>query len=924
MDQKEWKKVNKIVDTALDLKDEDREIYIDKQCGGDNKLKSEVTQLLKSIEDSDAENFLEGSDTYLKNLVADFPESIEKPSSLLGKTIDCYKILELIGHGGMGSVFLAERADKAYNRKIALKVVRRGMDTPSNIARFKQERNILATLSHPNIARLLDGGVTDFGLPYLVMEYVDGTPLLEYCDSRKLTVEQRLSLFKDVCRAVQHAHKNAVIHRDLKASNILVTDDGSVKVLDFGIAKLLESDDPQNDLLQTHTGARMLTLGYAAPEQLESRPVTTATDTYTLGILMYELLTGIHPFNFDDKDLTEVEKLIRHHNPVLPSKKFDSLPQNNQKQIARNRSTTSPKVIKKLQGDLDAIITKALRKEAEERYTSIEQLSEDLNRFKNSRPLIAQSDTIKYRTKKFMRRNRNLVAGVFLTLIISIAFTSYHFNRIKIERNIAETEARKAETVKNFLIDIFRSSNPFSASFEGKDVLARELLLNSKNVIGDELENQPDAYIDIQLAIGDALMGIDAFSEAEENYNKALAKSSEASDPLEKRIEILVKIGKLNVNSVNILTAHEYALEAENLLKQLENPPPVLEASVLSLRGNEISIRDDYKRGNRYYERADSIYINAEIENSYEYVRMLTRYGRSLIYVMDYYKAVSTLMKSNRIHRQLYDNPTTTIAENYKYMGWAYREMGNFEKSNKIFQRSISLKEKLVGEGNFRTALSAYHLSRNYLLAGDYADAEKLGKEVLGIYQNDLPAGSSYILRAKNYVAIAKYHQGKFDEAEQLFNELIETRSNRYGEDHISIANTGAHLAAVYQQTGRHDQAISLFQKCIRINTRELGEDSRGVGVDLFKLAAAYRAKGDFENAEKYFLQSKSIVEEEIPENHYRQAEFSMQFARYFRDKNNDKKAEEYFRKAYDIYVLNFGEDSPRAQNAKSNIEALS
>ena len=362
MEQQQWQKINRIVDTALDLDRENRATYIINECQ-DEDLREKVIELLDSIEQSETEQFLEGTQAYPQNLARDLSDAdqLRDSSAMIGKTVGRYEITKLIGHGGMGSVFKAKRADGSYDRQVAIKILRRGMDTPSNIARFKRERNILANLDHPHIAQMLDGGLTDQGLPYLVMECIDGVPLLSYCDRNKLSIPERLELFEDVCKAVNHAHQNAIIHRDLKPSNIFVTDAGDVKVLDFGIAKLMDPSQSE-DIFKTRTGARMLTLGYAAPEQLESQAITTATDAYVLGILLYELLAGQHPFKLEKKGLTEIEEVIRTVSPERPSQRFEELASEQQDDISSNRSTIPAALQKMLTGDLDAIAMKALRK----------------------------------------------------------------------------------------------------------------------------------------------------------------------------------------------------------------------------------------------------------------------------------------------------------------------------------------------------------------------------------------------------------------------------------------------------------------------------------------------------------------------------------------------------------------------------------
>jgi len=438
------------------------------------------------------------------------------------------------------------------------------------VARFKRERNILARLNHRNIARLLDGDVTDDGLPYLVMEYVDGTPLLEYCDNHRLSIKERLDLFKSVCKAVQHALRNTIIHRDLKPSNIYVSSGGTVKVLDFGIAKMMDPQNPEETLFETQTGARILTLGYAAPEQIDNSAITTATDSYTLGIVLYKLLAGVHPFDMDDKNISSVEKVICIQQPDQPSKKVNSIPETKQTEIASQRSTSPTELTQTLQDDLDAIVMKTLRKEPEARYRSVEQMLEDLNRYNQSLPLIAQNDTFRYRTANFMRRNRNVLAEIFLSLIVTLGFGSYHINQITKERNIAKTEAQKAQTVKNFLIDIFRSSNPRSTDFKGKDITAQQLLVNGQERISEELPNQPDVYTQIMLAIGDAQKNIDDFAKAKKSYKEALARSFETTQPVKNKLRSHLKLGWLHTDwRDSQKEAHQHALDAQKLLQRI-------------------------------------------------------------------------------------------------------------------------------------------------------------------------------------------------------------------------------------------------------------------------------------------------------------------------------------------------------------------
>jgi serine/threonine protein kinase len=921
MDRERWKKVNEIVDTALDLRPDQRATYINEECKGNRKLKHDVTELLQSIERSAEQQFLETPDAYPKELAMDISrgEPETAPSSLVGKTIGNYKILELIGHGGMGSVYVTERVDDAYTGKVALKLLRQGMNTPTNIARFRQERNILAKLDHPNIARLLDGGITENDRPYLVMEYVDGTPLLDYCDAHHLSVSERLRIFKKICSAVEHAHRNAVIHRDLKPSNIYITEEGRVKVLDFGIAKLVEPEQTGEFIIQTQTSNRILTLGYAAPEQFENQPITTATDCYTLGILLYELLAGVHPFDLHQKSLSAVQKIIRHATPSLPSGKFSTLEPSDQTEIATRRGTSSTALIQELQGDIDAIIMKALRAEPDARYGSVEQLLDDLNRYDRSLPLIARSDTFQYKLGKFMSRNRTSVLGICFVLVLMTGFVTYHINRITEERNIAKTEAQKAETVKEVLINIFRTSNPRSTDFQGKDLSVKELLTDSDHAINTDLQDQPDVYVEVLLAKGEALKNIDAFEEAESIYQKALAWSSKTTHPIENKVKANLDLGWLHTDWRNSQQqAKQYANTARKYLKQMESAPPALEASVFGLLGRVTSVMDGYEEGNSYFEKADSIYKKAGLDHTYEYMNMLTGYGRSLLYVFDFKKSEHVLLKSNRLHREKFDRPTLTVAENYKFLAWTNRELCNFKKSNQYFRKSIALKQQLVGEETVQAAIPMYHLARNYKLSGDYEKSYRLAKKVLDIYQEHLDSDNQFIYQAKNYVGTAHYHLHNYARAEQLYKEIIDQSNHP-----VHVAGVKANLAMVYQQTDRLKEALPLLEQCITTHAETKGPKSRWVGVDLMKLASVNRDLGNYQLAEDYFDQAKSILDNKVAGDHYRMGEFHYRYGRLKMDSGQKEQAREHFRKAYQIYRDCYGEDSPSTQRVQSKLEDL-
>jgi eukaryotic-like serine/threonine-protein kinase len=409
MQNAEWIKIKDLFHQTIDLPKAEREILLADQ---DDFVRSEVSRLLASNEK--LEDFI------VEPIVSEIGLDV---NSYLGKRIGSYKILKIIGTGGMGQVFLAEK--ESLDKRFALKIIKRGMDTEAVLKRFVRERQILSRLEHPNIATLLDAGSTENDLPYFVMEFVDGLPITKFCNEHQFDTKERLEVFQKVCDAVKYAHQNLIIHRDIKPSNILVTADGMPKLLDFGIAKLLNSEDLENTT--TAMQSRMLTPEYASPEQLNGQPITTATDVYSLGVVLYELLSGVRPFKSDRGNFQKIANLVLTQEPVRPSSVFSS-----QWSVVRDTNEDDPETqkefiysklrtqnLKLLVGDLDNIILKALRKEPERRYQSVQEFSEDIRRYSIGLPVTATADTTFYRFSKFIKRNRVTTSIAMLILSIS-------------------------------------------------------------------------------------------------------------------------------------------------------------------------------------------------------------------------------------------------------------------------------------------------------------------------------------------------------------------------------------------------------------------------------------------------------------------------------------------------------------------------
>ncbi|MCP3978646.1 MAG: protein kinase [bacterium] len=416
MNTERWKRVERLFIAAAKLPAEQREAFVERECSDDAELLREVVSLLRSDEQG------EGS---LTSLVRDGAERAAQAvdAGRVDQRIGAYRVVRELDRGGMGIVFLAQRADDAYSKSVAIKLLRFGLGREDLVRRFKSERQILATLDHPNIARLLDGGTTDSGEPYVVMEYIEGRSIEEHCDAERLTTEERLELFLEVCSALQYAHERSVIHRDIKPGNILITADGMPKLLDFGIAKLLDTDSIEGSVVQTGTSTRLMTPEYASPEQIRGEPVTPATDVYALGLLLYELLAGRHPYRSDATHPGELARLICEHDPRRPSTAVTSVAtaqgDSTAETVGAARRTQPARLRRRLAGDLDTIVMTALRKEPSRRYASVRSLADDVRRHLEGEPIRARPTTVFYRVAKFVRR-KPIHAVLLLTLIVGV------------------------------------------------------------------------------------------------------------------------------------------------------------------------------------------------------------------------------------------------------------------------------------------------------------------------------------------------------------------------------------------------------------------------------------------------------------------------------------------------------------------------
>jgi serine/threonine protein kinase/tetratricopeptide (TPR) repeat protein len=536
MKTEEWQKVEELLNTALELEPAARQQFLDEVT--EPLLRGQVESLLVCEDQTDG-FLMAPALAFSADFFAD-----DGAEQRAGQTVGRYRIIREIGRGGMGAVFLAERSDGEFQQRLALKIVRRSFADSDLARRFRQERQILASLNHPNIARLLDGGVSDDGEPFLAMEYVEGLRIDDYCDANSLSTDERLSLFLAVCQGVSYAHQNLIIHRDIKPSNILVTEEGVPKLLDFGIAKLI-SPEAGAAAAETITGLRAMTPDYASPEQVRGVSVTTATDVYSLGVLLYELLTGHRPHRLKNRRADEIARVICEEEPERPSTSVSrveevtgadgTIAKLSPETISERRGRTPEQLRRTLRGDLDNIVLMAMRKEPQRRYISVAQLAEDVRRYLEGLPVLAHKDTFSYRTAKFVRRHKaGAVAGVLVAfaLVAGIVATVWQARRAtgqariaSEQRDRARIEAAKAGRINGFMQSIFASADPnwYSSGFGQRgEVKVVDVLDQAGRRIDAELKDEPDIRAELHHTIGTTYQSLGQYEQAKTHFRAAL------------------------------------------------------------------------------------------------------------------------------------------------------------------------------------------------------------------------------------------------------------------------------------------------------------------------------------------------------------------------------------------------------------------
>jgi serine/threonine protein kinase len=816
-----WQRASPHLDQILDLPPADRDGHLVRLRAEDPEVAADVERLLEQHRLLTAEGFLNEAR----------PAPPVAPA-LAGVSLGAYRLVEPIGQGGMGSVWLATRNDGRFEGSAAVKLLNAELIGRGGGARFKREGTILARLAHTNIARLIDAGVSASGQPYLVLEHVNGRHIDQYCDEHALGVDARVRLVLEVVSAVAHAHANLIVHRDLKPSNVLVTGDGDVKLLDFGIAKLLEDDSRGSQVTVTKEAGGM-TPKYAAPEQVSGGAITTATDVYALGVLLYELLTGCHPIGPWAHSPAEIVKQIIDVDPPKPSATTTVAAEAR----AASRGTTPERLRRQLSGDLDTIVTKALKKDPAERYPSVAELADDLRRFVDNQPITARPDTLRYRGGKFIRRHRRSLAAAAAAVLIVSGVVGFYTVQLARERDRAALEAAKALRMTELLTGLLDGANPFRTP-DAQEPTVRNLLDRGAERVRVDLAGQPELQAEMFTVIGRTFERMGQLDRARPLLEQALALGRGAFGADHAKVA-------QSLNDLGVLNRQRGRLaESQALLEEC-----------LAMRRRLF--------GNVHMDVAVTLV---------ELARTLRDRGNTAA-------AEPLAHEALAVRRQVFGEEHRETATSKNELGLIYLEKGSLDESERMFRENLATSARQLGDQHANTAGALGNLAIVLSAKGQSAEGEKLFRETLEINRVTLgPAHPTYANTLSN-MSVPVRAQGRLDEAQALVEEALRLALPVLKDDHPRIANYRVNLGRLQIDRGDAVAAEPVLRQALRARETLYPATDWRIGQAKSLLGASLVAQGRYAEAEPLLRAAGEVLKpvpgaqgHELAANHERLA----------------------------------------------------
>ena len=831
-----WQRIQTLFGELLEADEAERRRRLAILDDEDSDLRNSVESLLRT--DAHAkDDFSHAIGAAAESLLA------QQEDRLIDTVIGSYRVTAILGYGGMSTVYRAERADAQYRKVVAIKVLHQAALHPRLRSRLHSERQILATLDHPFIARLTDSGDLADGTPYLTMEYVDGETLLAYCDRHGLGLARRLDLFLKVCDAVHFAHRNLVVHRDIKPANILVMSDATPKLLDFGIAKLLSSESFAHTLPVTRLQERIMTPENAAPEQILGKPITTATDVYALGVLLYQMLTGRSPYRLTSMSQLQLERAICMDDPVRPSQIVMTRPGGEEAgerdRIAARRGLSPLRLRAELAGDLDAIVGMAMRKEPDKRYPSVQALADDIGRQLQGRPVAARHGDWRYNAVKFVRRNYAgvlLFVGVLMGLSAITGVSLWQNHRIALARDQAAQERDRAQLVSAFLVDVFSQADPFTA--QGRELTAKDLLDRGAAKIVDNVTLQPEVRAQLLESIGlayrrqgltrqsislferalairksehpvdprrtaaslanlaTALAEAGHFASAEADLIEALATARGAGEGSRaETAAILVQYGHLALDAESQPDkALKLFTEALDIYRQRADVPPLEVAATLYGLSTAAVWLGDYHLAERYSRQALQVYRENTPHDYPDHAIMMANLGLVLTHLGSYSEAERLLREAFDIESKVFGPTDRHIAEIESTLGTLYDLQGDPARAIQATEQAVSISAQSRGEKHYITGYYFESLAILYLKQGDLVAAETNVRAALAIYAETVPARHLYVASAHRLLGEIDLRKGDLAAAETEMRNAVDITLALTGPDDWRAARALAGL----------------------------------------------------------------------------------------------------------------------------------
>jgi eukaryotic-like serine/threonine-protein kinase len=806
-----WARIQELFNQAADMPLADRGAFLDKECGNDAGLRKELEALLSSDAGPPSNSPQSGiRASVLTQAVGLSLSKVQRDrrAELVGSVVGAYRLTSVLGHGGAGTVYLGERADRQYSARVAVKILDHTLH--DDIAhRFLAERQILANLNHPHIAKLFDAGETGNSQPYLVMEYVHGEPVDRYCDNNKLTIKQRLQLFLKVCEAVQYAHQNLVVHRDLKPGNILVTPDGTPKLLDFGIAKLLDGQPnkagPVTSQPLTRMNDRVLTPEYASPEQILGQNITTTSDVYALGIVLYELLAGTRPYQVNVVSQLELERIICILDPPWPTQVLQQIRDGKHQgleiaKIAEARSISSKRLQHELDGDLDAITMRALRKEADQRYNSVEQLIDDVERYLSNAPVLARQGNWLYYSRRFVSRHWigvSASAAVIVTLVATAAVLSYQNQRIKEQRDLANQESERAESVSNFMLDVFNSSDPFES--QGKQVTAKELLDKAGAQINNDLTQQPEV-----------------------------------------RARLMANIGKAYQRQSQPEVAIKYLQDALQLLRNQPSTSTIVLAKSLDSLANAQRDAGDYGSAQASLTEAMSVLNKDAVDQKSVYLQVLTDLARVNLRQTKFQQSEQRFREALTVARTLYGNAHPETATLLGSLGQVMMYQGQLAAAVSFTREAVAIDHATLNENHPDRIAMDLALAIALSKLGKTDEATTISIDALNRLKFLYGSRNIKVSHALDILATLSQRKQQWDAAERYMREAVDITASALGSNNINTADLQTGLAQILIRRQRYREAEMELDKALVFLRSPQNQNSQYLASAEYMLADVY------------------------------------------------------------------------------------